>query len=386
MLDASLKPKIAAAACGLVCLDIFPDLSNIDSVQFESQFKPGRVMDIAGTNFGVGGSATNTGISLHHLGIDTTIVGLIGADFYGKIIRQIYEREGPRLNIRLIEEPRYLSGHTYIVEPRGSDRRFMVHAGANDSFSADHVPGDVLAKVGLLHFGYPSILHKMMQEDGAEIEKLYRRAKAQRLVTSLDTALPDPNGFSGRVNWRRLLERSLPLVDLFLPSFEELVFMLDRERYDRLSQSHQIMAAADLPYLDHLSAVLLAMGTKIVLIKIGDRGLYLRTADIPTEQRDVLGLLINPQTWSHKKIYHPAFQVEVSGTTGAGDAAIAGFLSAVIRGFAPEDALKLSAGAGACCCEQADSVGGVPSWEVLCERINRGWKTKTEVQLGTRNE
>ncbi len=381
-LNPTLNPKVKVACCGLVCLDIFPDLSKIEGGDFDAQFRPGRVVETAGTHFHVGGSATNTGISLHRLGVGVTIVGLIGADFYGAIIRRIYEREDPQLADGLIIIPELASGHTYIIEPYGIDRRFLIHAGVNDAFAADTVRDEVLRNIGLLHFGYPSVLRRMILNDGAEVEKLYRKAKQFGLITSLDTAVPDPNSFSGRIDWRRLLERSLPFVDLFVPSFEELVYMLDRNRYDRLYKTHDVLAAADLTYLDDLSAQVLAMGTKINLIKIGNRGLYLRTADHAAQHWGRLASIVDVETWRDLRLYQPAFEVDVAGTTGAGDAAIAGFISGLIRGYLPEEVMMLSAGAGACCCEQPDSVGGVPSWEALCERIGTGWKMNTEDGLG----
>ena len=42
----------------------------------------------------------------------------------------------------------------------------------------------------------------------------------------LDMALPDPSGASGRVDWSGFLQRVLPHTTLFMPSFEEICFML----------------------------------------------------------------------------------------------------------------------------------------------------------------
>ena len=72
------------------------------------------------------------------------------------------------------------------------------------------------------------------------------------------------------------------------------------------------------------------MGTKIVVLKLGNRGLYFRTrhkswkiGDSPSNLSNHLGRIT--------KIGPPCFQVDVVGTTGSGDATIAGFFAALLR-------------------------------------------------------
>jgi sugar/nucleoside kinase (ribokinase family) len=62
------------------------------------------------------------------------------------------------------------------------------------------------------------------------------------------------------------------------------------------------------------------------------------------------------------------------GTTGAGDATIAGFLAAVLRNASPERALTIAAAVGACNVEAADALSGVRTWEETLARIDAGWQ------------
>ena len=64
----------------------------------------------------------------------------------------------------------------------------------------------------------------------------------------------------------------------------------------------------------------------------------------------------------------------VAGTTGAGDAAIAGFLASLAKGLPPEDALTMAVAVGACCVEEPDATSGVRSWDATAERVKGGWR------------
>jgi sugar/nucleoside kinase (ribokinase family) len=64
----------------------------------------------------------------------------------------------------------------------------------------------------------------------------------------------------------------------------------------------------------------------------------------------------------------------VAGTTGAGDATIAGFLASIARGLAAEEALTMAVAVGACCVEQPDAVSGIRAWDETVERLRAGWR------------
>jgi sugar/nucleoside kinase (ribokinase family) len=81
----------------------------------------------------------------------------------------------------------------------------------------------------------------------------------------------------------------------------------------------------------------------------------------------------NPAAWTNQTLWAPAFVVNVAGTTGAGDAAIAGFLGGLLRGLGPQRALCMAAAVGACNVEAADSLSGLRSWEATLARVEAGW-------------
>ena len=115
------------------------------------------------------------------------------------------------------------------------------------------------------------------------------------------------------------------------------------------------------------------MGATIVALKLGDRGLYLRTAG----QSRLVGMgrarPSDPAAWADKELWAPCFQVKVVGTAGSGDATIAGFLSALLRGFSPEEAVTAAVAVGACNVEAADTLSGLRTWDATWQRVRSGW-------------
>ena len=79
--------------------------------------------------------------------------------------------------------------------------------------------------------------------------------------------------------------------------------------------------------------------------------------------------------WRERELWQLAFRPDrVLGTTGAGDATIAGFLAALLRDVSPERALAIAAAVGASNVEAADALSGVQSWEQTLARIDAGWQ------------
>ncbi len=109
----------------------------------------------------------------------------------------------------------------------------------------------------------------------------------------------------------------------------------------------------------------------MVAIKLGDRGLYLRTHQI---EKTNLPFLIKPKDWNYRQLLSPCFATEVKGTTGTGDATIAGFLAQLLDGGEPEKVVTLATAVGACCVEAVDATGGIRPLPEVINRINSGWE------------
>lgn len=363
---------------GHTCLDVTPDLSSVPDGQFQMLFQPGKLVYTDGFATSTGGAVPNTGLSLHRLGTPVMLVGKLGDDIFSKAVIEKISQESQQLVEDLVIDPGSATSITLILDPPGMDRSFLHFEGANAEFFASDISATTLTKADLFHFGYPSLMRSIYQEEGKELISILKKVRQAGLTTSLDFSLPDPTSPAGKVDWTGVLDRSLPLVDLFVPSVEELTFMLRRKTYDALNQD------PDCPFLDavtpdllgDLSHQVLSYGVKAVLIKLGYRGVYLRTAEEGAWKEGGRTLTGVGSEWYGREFWAPAFAVTVRGTTGAGDAAIAGFLSSLLRGETPETALVMAAAVGACSVEGSDAIGGISPWESVLARVKQDWETR----------
>ena len=254
------------------------------------------------------------------------------------------------------------------LSARPASIAFFLHCtGANNTFFARDVDFKEMSGVRIFHFGYPPLMRSMYQDGGAELARLMQRAKAAGLTTSLDMALPDPSSEAAHVDWPALLARVLPHVDIFLPSLEEVQLMLATPRGQE--------ETADGRYLNQASSQLLAMGAAVVVIKLGDQGLYLRT----TSGKDRLLAMgaatpLEANAWLGRELLAPCFQAQVVGTTGAGDCAIAGFLAGLLKELAVEEVLLTATAVGGFNVEGPDATSSIPDWDTVQARIQAGWK------------
>jgi sugar/nucleoside kinase (ribokinase family) len=94
--------------------------------------------------------------------------------------------------------------------------------------------------------------------------------------------------------------------------------------------------------------MILDSGVKIVLIKAGERGAYLLTGDV-SSINEKNGILLPEESWNFRELWCEAYHAHKSkiiSTNGAGDTAVAAFLSAMLDGLGAESSLKYAAMAG----------------------------------------
>ncbi len=361
---------------GHVCLDVIPTFKHPQSGGEEPDLRPGRLVHVGPAVRSTGGAVSNTGLALHRLGTPVRLIGKIGQDLFGEEIVRLLQAQSPELADGMVRLPNEITSYSIVINPPGIDRTFLHCPGANDTFGAADVQDSSLQGACLFHFGYPPLMQRIRENNGAELVSLLRRVRSQGLTVSLDLCMVDPQSDSGRADWNTILKGVLPSVDFFCPSIDELMFMLERETYEQLDADGGFTPSRHitLPLLRRLAVRCHEYGAGVVAIKLGDQGLYVHGSS-DAERMKSLGAAVadNAAAWLGIELYSPCFQANVVGTTGSGDCTIAGLLSALVRGETPQQIMQAAVATGAASVEAADAVSGVPSWSTLEKRIASGW-------------
>ena len=365
---------------GHICLDVIPSFIPQGKAEFSDLFRPGKLTQIGRVVMSSGGPVSNTGIALLILGMNVELVGKVGDDFFARGLLDILANRG--LDRSMTQVGGEQTSYTIVLAPQGMDRVFLHCPGANNTYGADDVNYEVVARARVFHLGYPPLMKRLYQYEGVELVEIYKRIKTYypQVCTSLDMSLPDPASESGKVNWRNVLAKVLPYVDLFLPSAEETMFMLERDRFlDMRDEAHakkcEILELFTAEDMHRLGDQLLALGAKAFLIKSGYRGMVFRSAPknavakIPQLKPEMVN------SWAGRELWRASYHVDpVASATGSGDSSIAGFLAAFLRGCMIEEALDVANAVGGCNVMAMDAISGIRSWGETQKLIDEGWR------------
>ena len=363
---------------GHACLDITPLFpQNQQAAKLGNILSPGKLIQMEGVDIHAGGAVSNTGMAMKMLGADVCLMAKTGSDEFGKIISDIYAAQGADSGI-IVQEGQNTSYSVVLALP-GIDRIFLHDPGCNHTFSFEDLPKEKLLGTDLFHFGYPPLMKKMYEDTGSELVRMMKYMKAQGTATSLDLAFVDGESDAGRADWKEILSRVLPYVDFFVPSIEELCFMLDRDRYEAWKTKagdEDISFSLDVQRdIRPLADKCMDLGTKVLLLKCGAPGLYYRTTEVKRLEGLETALGISAEDWSDREGFEASYQPErVLSGTGAGDTTIAAFLTAMLEGYPFEMCIHLAAAEGASCVEAYDALGGIRPLKELASRIEKGWK------------
>ncbi len=234
----------------------------------------------------LGSSSAILAHNLTALGVSVGFITRLGSDPLGAIALDRLSKIGVDLS-KVV----YSSGHSStgvtVLLPRTEKRHILTYPGTMFEMSAYDLDLDYLASAR--HFHLSSLyLHRAL---GPHIPGIFRQLKTRGLTLSLDTN-DDPDG-----RWGAPLDELLDLVDVFLPNEDEACHITGK------SDAEGAIAV-------------LSKRVQVVAIKCGKRGALVQCKD---------------RRWAV-----PAEPVTPLDTIGAGDSFNAGFLSAWLRGEAPD--------------------------------------------------
>jgi sugar/nucleoside kinase (ribokinase family) len=360
---------IDVIVAGHLCIDLIPRMTMIP---LEALTEPGKLYEVGALDISTGGAVSNTGLALQRLGVNVRLLSHVGNDLIGKLIVDFLNSRDPEVAQFIAPVKGVSSSYSVVLSPQHTDRMFLHHPGTNSAFGVDSFDYSIVERARVVHLGYPPLLPRLYANEGQELVEIFARLKARKVVTSLDMSLPDASGEAGKANWHAILMKVLPYVDIFVPSFDEITFMLRREDYEASNGHITEYITGD--YVKSITNEMIAMGVAVAGVKCGVDGVLVSTAS--SARMDVMRQHLDlPPEWDSTTVVSPSFEVTVAGTTGAGDSAYAGFLAATIKGETPADAVRCACAVGACNVEAADATSGVQDWDATKVRIQSGWQT-----------
>lgn len=360
-----MSPSYDIMVAGHLCLDIIPRFPDTGARQIGEIMRPGKLVNMLEAGISTGGPVSNTGINMKTLGNNVCFCARTGDDVLGKLTIDILRRSGNADGIHIVANT--ASSYTVVVAPPGIDRIFLHHPGTNNTFGPEDLDPKLIETCRHFHFGYPPLMERMYQNEGEDLLEIFKIAKKAGVTTSCDMTLPDPNSASGKVPWRKILAKILPYIDLHLPSIEETMFMLEPEKFLKMKQDHGGAELIDfIRFEDYtrLADEILGMGAKMVTLKSGHRGFYIKTAAKSTFATLGNAKPADADNWAGRELWTQAFVVDHFGSaTGSGDSSIAGLLSGYLKGLTIEESLKAATTCGLQNVRVLDAVSGIKPWQ-----------------------
>ncbi len=356
-------------AAGHICLDISPGFPNKQFDKVEDTLVPGKLVNLDGITISAGGPVANTGFALKKIGMRVKPMANVGDDLLGDVLcKVVREQCGEDISIN----DNIATSYSVVLSIHGIDRIILHDPAGNNEFKSTDIDYNEVKKAKLFHFGYPPLMKKVYQDNGRELVSIYKKAKKTGVTTSLDMSLPDTNSDSGKVDWDQILRNTLPYVDVFLPSIEEALYMLDMPEYQRVKQlasTDNFIEHVDFSKLPVLGKKILNTGTKVAVIKCGSKGIYVKTSSLESF-KSMGNIKLNVVDWAEKEFFEETYYVgSFKSALAAGDTTIAGFLSAMISGMDVYTSARFACKTGALCCEAYDSIGGLMQFNDIVDHM-----------------
>jgi sugar/nucleoside kinase (ribokinase family) len=266
---------------------------------------------ITALGWGSGGGATNVTAALALLGAPVRLLARVGRDPAAEIALRVARAAGANLTAVQIDDSLATGLCFAAVSPSG-ERTFFSYRGANVSFEFGSAQASQLDGARWLHISGYALLEGRQR---AATLALIDAAGARDIPISLDLGLPPLHA------WRDQTIALLPRLRILFTNEPELAVLS--------AESAEIEGATNLLSDPVTLAVepLLQWGVGTVAVKLGPRGCLIASAGL--------------------RHHAPAFVVDAVDTNGCGDAFVAGYLFAHLRGESVEHCAALANAIGA---------------------------------------
>ena len=271
----------------------------------------------------VGGGASNSARTFGRLGVPVDLLGRVGGDYFGELVRRDIESDGVDCTALATDAARTTGIAVGLVHKNGR-RCFVTAQGANRGIDKTDFDRVDLSRYDFMHingyFQFPNI-----EPDLRNIIQEFQRMGGR---VSLDTAASDPFG-----RWFAAMDSFIDCID-----------------YLFLNES-QLMKVAGKDSLDESAQYLLDVGVKTVIAKTGPEGCKIFS-------HDSAPLVVLP------------LPVPVVDTTGAGDSFDAGYIIGLRQGWSMEKCAQFANTVASLNCGKLGATAGVPDWETAIREMD----------------
>lgn len=271
-----------------------------------------------------GGKGANQAVAAARLGAEVHMVGKVGDDDFGQRLRDGLAKDGVQVDL-VAQAPGVSSGVALISVDAKGQNSIVVIPGANGELRPEDLER---CRPRLESAG---ILLAQLEIPLETVEYLCRIARGAGVPLMLD---PAPARAIGR--------DALRCVTYLTPNETETAILCGLGT-EELTQERLERAAEDL----------LEMGSAHVLVKMGERGAFVASAD---------GL----------RRFLPARKVAVVDTTAAGDAFNAGVATALMQGKGLEEAARYGMAVAAASVTRAGAQAGMPTKQEVAALLAQG--------------
>lgn len=283
--------------------------------------KAGETVKGTTLRFGSGGKGSNQMTAAHRAGAEVKIIGCMGDDFLGRIIREHYETEGMSMEHIKINPAAETGSALIEIDEKDAQNRIIVILGASETVDNK------------------SVYNAESEFSSCDAVLTQFETTPEAVIASKELAKKYNKPF---------ILNPAPYIPMPLDFYNGVDYITPNETEAEELTGIKVDTLED---CRNASAKLMEMGVKNVIITLGKRGAYFRDAD--------------------KEIEVSPISVKAVETTGAGDAFNGGFACAVAEGMSIENALKFATCTAAISVTRVGSGPSMPQRHEIAELMQK---------------
>lgn len=285
-----------------------------------------------------GGAPANVAVAVSRLGGKVSYAGSVGSDAFGDFLKNTLEQE--HIGTQFLYRSKKNTTLAFVSLKQDGERDFEFSRGADADLHLSQALENELAQSKIAHFGSATAF--LQGALGRTYTTLMEKTGQYDVLFSLDPNYRDGLFSKNKAYFIDCILKAVPMADIVKVSEEEL---------ELITGAAGIQEGAD---------KLFELGCKHVLVTLGSKGAYYKTAEFETQV--------------------PALEIQPVDTTGAGDAFIGSVLVQLLNEDKPKACLddpskmdvilKNAALVGACTCEKFGAMESMPTLAEFVARKN----------------